>query len=236
MDYTDCDSTAAAHRRRPAVGRQASRNPTPSSGYSDEALLPIAMSPSLDRPRRSLSATLLALALCTSLTAWLTSPAHAQYQWRDASGQMVFSDRPPPATVPEDRVIRRPLAAPRSTASAAPAAAQGAQGASAPETAGTSAPTVASPATATAAERQLEAQRRAREQEAAERKRREDAEFAQKLARDCEALRGDLRTLESGMRITRVNPAGEREFMSDEERTQRIGTVRQTLQSRCTSG
>ena len=38
------------------------------------------------------------LAVCT--------PVLAQYQWIDRSGQMVFSDQPPPATVPLSRILR----------------------------------------------------------------------------------------------------------------------------------
>ena len=40
-----------------------------------------------------------------------SSPAAAQWKWRDAQGRVQYSDRPPPTTVPDRDILTRPAAA-----------------------------------------------------------------------------------------------------------------------------
>lgn len=185
--------------------------------------------PMRDRPARRrwmLSALPLLLA---------SHPAMAQYQWRDANGRMVFSDQPPPPSIDPSRIIRRdpvrqtPPAAdssgvprtPDGTSAGVSATARPASGASAPES---------------FADRQLDAKRKAQEKADAERKKKEQAEQEAKVARACEDMRSEVRTLETGMRVTRVNAQGEREFLSDEDRNKRIDTVRRDMREHCKQG
>jgi hypothetical protein len=71
----------------------------------------------------------------------LPAAASAQFQWRDADGGMVYSDRPPPTSVPDNRIVRpapgsagrTPLVQPTSAAALSP---PGATSAAAPAVAG----------------------------------------------------------------------------------------------------
>ena len=54
--------------------------------------------------RFAAAAALLALAgLSSALPA-----AAAEWKWRDAAGRIVYSDRPPPASVPDKAILQRP--------------------------------------------------------------------------------------------------------------------------------
>ena len=63
-----------------------------------------------------------------ALGATLSPSASAQWKWRDKSGQIQYSDRPPPADTADAEILQRPEV----TARKATAAAQPASGASAP--------------------------------------------------------------------------------------------------------
>lgn len=144
----------------------------------------------------------------------LPAPAVAQYQWRDAEGRMVFSDQPPPTSVPPSRILRAdpmpPPPAPAPATSRRPAE--------------------------SAADRQIEARRKAVEAADAAKKREAEAEQAARLAKACSAAMADQRVLDSGMRIARLNADGEREFLSDEDRAQRAAATQRALKDFCKGG
>ena len=130
--------------------------------------------------------------------------AAAQYEWLDHNGQHVFSDRMPPADIPERNILRQPaaadpLAATRTTTSAADTNAGSAPDPGAQES---------------------ELERKKQEMDEAERARREAEQRQQRAARvdNCERARRSKRTLESGVRMARVNEAGERIVMDDAQR------------------
>lgn len=157
------------------------------------------------------------LALVT-VAAW-PGDADAQWKWRDARGQITVSDLPPPRDVPERDILQRPAAPP----AAAPAAAA-------------SAPAQAS-APAGGVDPELEARRKAAEQERTarqkEEQRREEVRLAQQRADNCARARESLRTLESGMRIARVNDKGERIVVDDQTRAAEIERARRVVASDC---
>jgi hypothetical protein len=66
-----------------------------------------------------------------------------------------------------------------------------------------------------------------------EKKAAEAAERQLKLAKACADAQGDIRSLESGQRISRINAAGEREFLSDAERGERLKNARRSVSERC---
>lgn len=174
--------------------------------------------------------------LLAALPLLLISPASfAQYQWRDGNGRMVFSDQPPPHDIDPAKVIRRDpgrLTPPASSsAGSAPKPEAGSASSSANAKSG---PTASAPESF--ADRQLDAKRKAQEKAEAERKKKEQAEQEAKVARACEDMRTEVRTLETGMRVTRVNAQGEREFLSDEDRTKRIDSVRRDMREHCKQG
>ncbi|MDR0440957.1 MAG: DUF4124 domain-containing protein [Candidatus Accumulibacter sp.] len=146
---------------------------------------------------------LLLAALCLGLAL----PAGAQiYQWKDASGKTVISDKPPPGQLPVPKQ--------NDSGDSAPAA-------------------QAEPAQPSLADRELEFRKRRKEaQENAEKAEKEDAAAAEKEA-NCRNVRQQLQTLESGDRIALRNDKGERYFMDDAQRAQEAAKARQYIDSQC---
>lgn len=145
---------------------------------------------------------LLAALLCLS-----AAPAAAQYQWIDQGGQMVFSDQPPPASVPLSRILRvgDPIARPR-----LPADADSQQASQEPPK----------------SRQELLADRvkafdERREKRAEARKKAEEAKLASAAkAERCQRLQSRMASINSGIRMTRSTTSGERAFLSDRERSE----------------
>lgn len=163
----------------------------------------------------------LALAACV-----LSTPVSAQWKWRDAQGKVQYSDLPPPQSVPDRDVLKRPAGM---ATSAGPAAAAASSAAPAAEAA------ASAPAKAEAAglDKEVEARRRAEEQAAQATRKAEEQRLARERAEYCTQARGHLRALESGGRLTRTNANGEREFLDDTQRTQEIAQTRKGLATHC---
>ncbi|HVL55868.1 MAG TPA: DUF4124 domain-containing protein [Burkholderiaceae bacterium] len=177
------------------------------------------------RPLCLTSLGLLSLALLSA------PPAAGQYQWRDDSGRMVFSDQPPPTSVPLNRVLR----APQQAAAAAPAD-PAAAAASAPSGSASDRPSHAKAAPSapeTLADKEMAFRKRMAERAELQKKDREEREKAKELARDCENSRGELHALESGAPIRRTTAAGERVYVGEQERQQRLAAVRKSLAEHC---
>lgn len=181
------------------------------------------------------------LVVAAALTLWATH-ARAQYQWRDENGRMVYSDKAPPLSVKPEHVIRadpkRPVYVETANAKASgdgkSPAAEGKADAAHKADAGHRDGENARPGQ-TQADRELEQRRKFQEQVNAEKKRREQAEMEAKVSKACDEMHGEIRTLESGMRITRVTKDGEREYLSDEERASRLDTIRRSVKESCKS-
>ena len=153
------------------------------------------------------------------LLAWLPPPVAAQWTWRDKTGQVNASDRPPPKDVPEKDILSRPTPEQRPRAAA--------------PTQPTSA--VAAPASAppTALEREVQARKRATEEAQATKAKAEEEVLAAKRAENCRAARNQLMTLESGQRIARTNDKGEREILDDPGRAEEERRTRAAIASEC---
>lgn len=158
------------------------------------------------------------LVLLLGLAACL--PAAAQWKWRDASGKVQYSDRPPPAAVPEKDILQRPAGTLRVAPTPAPAASSADAGASVKPTA----PPV---------DKELEARKKKEEQEQDAKRRAEEEKLAKARAENCSRARGYLQSLESGMRIARTNDKGEREILDDAARAQEVQRARQVIASDC---
>ena len=91
----------------------------------------------------------------------------------------------------------------------------------------------AGPSGAAAVTGSLEEVCKAAEQEAAEKKKAEDAKNAAVRAENCTRAKEQMRTLDSGTRITRTNEKGEREFLDDKARAQEVQRTREALASEC---
>ena len=169
-----------------------------------------------------------AMRLCLPLIALaclatLPGPADAQWRWRDKTGQINASDRPPPQDIPEKDIIGRPAPADLRRAGAAAAALPAS---------GTSAPAAAS-APPTALEREVQARKKAADQEQAAKAKADEERMSTQRADNCRAARGHLSALESGQRIARTNDKGEREVLDDKGRAEELRRAREVIASDC---
>lgn len=165
----------------------------------------------LYRPRFVLAA----LAFCVSASAF------AQYAWTDEKGVRQYSDRPPPASVPNSRILKQPGFATHSPIEAGLDAGQ--------HDAEASKSQAANP-TPTLAERNTDYKRRQAERAEKEKKEAEEARRATENRKNCDRAQEYRRVLESGERIGRVDKNGERSFLTDEQREQEMRETGKILQ------
>ncbi|MEO8299712.1 MAG: DUF4124 domain-containing protein [Burkholderiales bacterium] len=153
----------------------------------------------------------------------LAMPAAAQWKWRGADGKIQYSDRPPPADLPEKNILSRPpgfnkppvvVVTQMDAAASAPASA-----AVAPSRKPTEAAIDAKRREAQAA---AEAQRTA-----------EAAKAAKQQADNCQRARDYARSLDSGVRIARVNAQGERVVLEDDDRAKEAKRTQEVIASDC---
>ncbi len=145
------------------------------------------------------------------LSAVVVTGAHAQYAWVDESGRRQYSDMPPPASVPPQRILKQPGQANPKPPAAAPLA-------DAPK-----------PATPTWAERDAEFRKRRAEKAELDKQAREDDRIARENRARCTRLREYHNALESGERMASRKANGEREYISDEARKRELQDTRRML-------
>ena len=174
---------------------------------------------------------LLAGAALAGMLTVLAAPgaqAQAPYIWIDDKGLKQLSDQPPPPSVPPDRILRQPRNAQLAPARAAvddPAAK-----AAAPATAGAAGATDNGKAAAddkakrppTLAERNADFAKRQAEAAAGAQKAAQEASQQAARASNCEIARSNKMALESGMRMSTFDKNGERTFLTDAQRAERI--------------
>ena len=174
------------------------------------------------------------LLLASALALTAAVDAQAQWKWRDASGATHYSDQPPPVTVPQANILHGAPVQPAQAATPgdesrtpAPPALAGAmpQGAAKPgqtQRAGANGRTDAP----------NQAKGKAGENPTAPPAELTSAQLEQ-LAQACTQLREEVRTLESGMRLARVNARGEPEVISEEDRAKRVEYVKREIRANC---
>jgi len=137
-----------------------------------------------------------------------SSLAMAQYIWIDDKGVKQLSDRPPPPSVPEKRILKAPGKVPfnPNTEAETPAAEP------APEAATKRPPTLA--------ERNADYNKRKDEAAAAAKKAADEAQQKADIAANCDAARKNLQALADGVRMTNYDSKGERGIMGDAERAE----------------
>jgi hypothetical protein len=147
----------------------------------------------------------------------LALPAAAQWKWRGANGQIQYSDLPPPPGVAEKDILQRPSGATLRAIS----------------------PTVAAPAASApplapkSVDPELEAKRKKAEQEEAAKAKAEEQRVAAARAENCKRAQEQIRTLESGMRMARINNKGEREILDDKMRAEEMKRARDMASADC---
>jgi Domain of unknown function (DUF4124) len=170
-------------------------------------------------PPRSRSRTLpwLACTAALALVAFSTT-SHAQWKWRDKDGKITVSDRPPPKDVADKDILTRPQAARRAALPASAPASAAAAGAEAGKS---------------QLEKEVEARRKAAEQEQAAKAKAEETKVAAQRAENCQRARSHLAALEGGQRIARLNDKGEREVLDDKGRNEELRQARELIASDC---
>ena len=150
------------------------------------------------------------------------SLSHAQYLWLNEKGAKVYSDRPPPSSIPLKNILKQP----HGSATATPAATDEEAAKAAADAAGTKAAPKGPP---TLAERNIDFKKR--QLDKAEQDKKASMEAAQKADKklNCETARNYKQSLDSGQRMG-VMENGERAYMSDEKRAEATARANKTLQ------
>ena len=160
-----------------------------------------------------------AITLALAAAAYAAS-ATAQWAWKEEGGRVVYSDRPPPANV-KIQILRQP-AGPAMTTSSATGSEPGKEA----DKPGSSAPK-------SLAERDMEFRKRQQERADAEKKAQEEQQKSANKAADCERARGYQKSLEDGIRITRTDASGNREYLDDAQRAAEVERTRKMVQQLC---
>lgn len=170
------------------------------------------------------------VALGALVTLSLSHTAFAQWKWKDPSGRVQYSDLPPPPSVKDTDILQRPSG---SSGKAPPAFAPGSAQAAVAAMAASGAASTAASGPAKTVEPELEAKRRkAAEEETAKRRAEEEKQKAAR-ADNCLRAKSQLRALEDGMRMARVNAKGEREVLDDKGRAEESKRARDIVASDC---
>ena len=133
-----------------------------------------------------------------------------QYKWVDKDGRVRYGDVPPPG------VNAKPLRAPVAPSAPAPSSARQPGKALSP------------------AEQEAEFRKRRIEAQKAQEKQAKAAEDEKAKRENCSNAKQQLATLESGQRITRVDPSsGERSFLEDAQRPGEVAKARKLVSDWC---
>ena len=164
------------------------------------------------------------LALLALACTW-SAGAFAQWQWLDKDGRKVFSDRAPPADIPQKNILKQPgialpVAVPDTAAS----------------TAATPAPSVAPVGQAVhkpGKDKELEEKKAQAEAAEAAKQKVEDAKVAAARADNCSRAQRAKITFESGKPLRQTNAQGELEFLDEAGRTAELRRVQSIIDSDC---
>jgi len=167
------------------------------------------------------------------VTLLFAGPVAAQWAWRDASGSLVFSDRAPPKSILEKDIVRRPEVAstPRYDPAPAPPLEPTKEAKAPAEATKAAAP---APKPKTWVDREIESRKRQQELAEAQKKAAEEERRKAQVAENCERLRRAQTALEeNGLRLARVNSAGEPIVLDDAARAAELERVRGQIQQYC---
>lgn len=156
----------------------------------------------------------------------LSAPALvlAQWQWLDATGRRVYSDQAPPPEIPARNILKQPgvrastplAAEPIPTAAAAPAS-----------------PAAPALPRASGQDKELEAKRKQAEAAEQQKRKAEEERIAKLRAENCARARQAKATVDSGIRLARVNEKGEREILDDAARAAETKRLEEVIASEC---
>jgi hypothetical protein len=166
------------------------------------------------------------------LAGFISSPSEAQWAWKDGNGRLVYSDRPPPSDIKPTQIVRQPST--QVLANPAPASGpidEGGKPGDAKNSDPKSAPAPNAPKTI--AERDMEFRKRQQERADSEKKAAEEQTKSAAKTAECERARGYMKSLEDGVRISRTDASGNREFLDDAQRAAEVERTRKIIQGAC---
>ena len=155
--------------------------------------------------------------------------AAAQWQWLDKDGRKVFSDRAPPPEIQEKNILKRPggklspaikPAAQDNTANTDPATA-------------TSPSLPASSAKGVGVDKELEAKKKQTADAEAAKRRAEEEKIVKAKIENCARAKQAKVELDAGIRISRMNSAGEREVMDETARATESKRIQVIMATDC---
>lgn len=144
------------------------------------------------------------------------SASQAQWKWTDAQGRTVYSDRPPPASVPRNKIQQHGFGHQHSGRVAVPAETPSA----ATKQASASAP-------------ELTPEQKKQQAEAEAKAKAEAQRQAQQRADNCKRALQSKATLTSGMRLSTSDASGNRQFMDDATRASELKRVNEIIAADC---
>jgi hypothetical protein len=169
--------------------------------------------------------------LLSALLAALLPLANAQWSWKDKDGRRIFSDQPPPTSVPDKDILKRPAGA--RAPSPAPVADTPTPGAAT----GTAAGTIAAPSApgpkVSGKDPELEKKKKEADAKEAATKKAEADKLAAQRKENCDRAKRSKASFDSGIRISTTNAQGEREIMSDSARAAETKRIQDIISSDC---
>lgn len=150
----------------------------------------------------------------------IATSALAQFVWLDEKGVKQYSDMPPPASVPNQRILKAPsqnLPRANGAGEAGVGVADGSD--SKPDT----------KAPPSFADQNAAFQKRKAEQAEKDKKSAQEAKQKADKANNCANARANQRTLDSGARIAQTDANGQRSYISDAQRAQQTQENRRIL-------
>jgi hypothetical protein len=155
------------------------------------------------------------------------SAAFAQWQWLDADGRRVFSDRAPPADVLEKNILKRPGGGARAVPAAAAAAAPVGQGVA------PSSPLAPASAPLGGLDKELQAKKKAAADAEAAKRKADEERITKTKIENCARAKQAKVAIDSGQRMARTSTNGEREVLDDAARASEAARIQTIIASEC---
>jgi hypothetical protein len=152
----------------------------------------------------------------------ISASAYAQYVWINERGTKTYSDAPPPASVPKDKIIKSPG---NRTMPAAPAASATPATASGPQK--NEIEKLEKPATLASKNEDFNKRKLAKEE--ADKKAEAERQAAMEKTKNCDRARSYKQSLEGGIVITSNDKNGERNILSESQRAKELADANKII-------
>lgn len=168
-----------------------------------------------------------------ALFAVTSTCAMAQWQWLDKDGRKVFSDRPPPADVPEKSIVSRPKGYGSLSGIKSSGTGPALQDPASPEAEAKAAPPAASKSVDKGKDKELEAKKAAADKAEADKKRELEAKNQAIKADNCNRARKAQAMFATGRAIRMPNDQGQMVYLNDDQRAEEVQRVNEAISSNC---